>query len=88
MSLEIPAASYAGNWVPPTSFRCSFPHAIGAQPSKMLEVIHFCLLILQSTSDHGWRDKTDLVMARPSEPSNGTALRVAVNWWRPENPPA
>ena len=37
--------------------------ATGAQPSNMLEVIHRCLQILQSTSDHGWRDETDLVIA-------------------------
>jgi len=37
--------------------------AIGTQPSNRLEVIHLCVQILQSTSDHGWRDKTDLVIA-------------------------
>ena len=34
----------------------------GAQPSNMLGVIHRCFQILQSTSEHGWRNETDLVI--------------------------
>jgi NTE family protein len=37
--------------------------ATGAQPNNMLEVIHRCFQILQSTSEHGWREETDLVIA-------------------------
>jgi len=36
--------------------------ATGAEPSNMFEVIHRCFQILQSTSEHGWRKKTDLVI--------------------------
>jgi len=35
----------------------------GKQPSNMLGVIYRCFQILQSTSEHGWRDETDLVIA-------------------------
>jgi NTE family protein len=37
--------------------------APGAQPSNMLGVIYRCFQILQSTSEHGWRNETDLVIA-------------------------
>jgi len=34
-----------------------------AQPGNMLEVVYRCFQILQGTSEHGWRNQTDLVIS-------------------------
>lgn len=63
MSMEIPAElcrQLGGTHVTSVQLPAG---AIGTQPSNRLEVIHFCVQVLQSTSDHGWCDKTDLVIA-------------------------
>jgi NTE family protein len=35
----------------------------GSQPSNLFQVVHRCFQILQSTSEHGWRSASDLVIA-------------------------
>ena len=37
--------------------------ASGGQPTNLIEVVYRCFQILQSTSERGWRNETDLVIA-------------------------
>jgi len=63
MSMEIPAGlarQLGATHVISVQLPAGGPHA---KPGNLFQVVHRCFQILQSTSEHGWRSESDLVIA-------------------------